>query len=164
MPITRIEVDEYECAKCGYKWISRINGLNKPRPIRCAKGKRWDWNEGYIDSLERWTRDRIRRKFGRFRTNMFGGRNLVVDDVIERLLVWRPSVYDMRLILTPMSYLYGDGNAGTIKFDKKSKKYKCLIDKNASSKAEENERQVSKQLVEYFLEKYSVPYQQTGND
>ena len=35
-----------------------------------------------------------------------------------------------------------------------------MFDENTYSKAKENERQVSKQLVEYFLEKYSAPYQQ----
>ena len=159
MPIAKIEVDEYECAKCGYKWISRINGINKPRPIRCAKCKLWDWNEGYIDYSERLSRDRIRRKFSRFKSGMFGTfRN--VDGDVERLLVWRPSVEDMELILEPMCYLYGDGNAGKIKYDKKSKKYKCVIDSKASAKADGNQLQVSKQLIEYFTERYIAPYRQ----
>jgi hypothetical protein len=159
MPITRVEVDEYECAKCGYKWISRVNGKDNPRPIRCAKCKRWDWNEGYIDIQERYYRDRLRHKFSRFKAGMFGTfRN--VDDDVETLLVYRPTVEDMRLILEPMCYLFGDGHAGKIKYDKKSQKYKCVIDNDASSKAEENQLQVSKQLIEYFLEIYTAPYRQ----
>jgi Zn ribbon nucleic-acid-binding protein len=26
MPIERIQVLEYECVRCGYKWVNRVNG------------------------------------------------------------------------------------------------------------------------------------------
>jgi len=40
-------------AKCGYKWINRINGKEGPKPKRCAKCKKWDWEEGYLSPLEK---------------------------------------------------------------------------------------------------------------
>ena len=46
MPIHKIEVSEYECAHCGYKWINRVNGKNGTVPQRCAKCKRSAWNTG----------------------------------------------------------------------------------------------------------------------
>lgn len=46
MTIHRIEVDEYECELCHYRWINRVNGVDKPIPQRCAKCKRQDWDEG----------------------------------------------------------------------------------------------------------------------
>ena len=35
MPIHRVEVSEYECFHCGYKWVNRINGKdgNTPRYV-----------------------------------------------------------------------------------------------------------------------------------
>jgi phage FluMu protein Com len=46
MTIYVIRVKEYECAKCGHKWINRINGKDGPIPERCAKCKRVNWNGG----------------------------------------------------------------------------------------------------------------------
>ena len=50
MPVHKIEVSEYECAYCGYKWINRVNGKDGPMPQRCAKCKRPNWNTGYNES------------------------------------------------------------------------------------------------------------------
>jgi cytochrome c2 len=44
MTISRIEVNEYQCVKCGYKWINRVNGKEGPVPERCAKCKKHNWN------------------------------------------------------------------------------------------------------------------------
>jgi hypothetical protein len=52
MPINKIEVVEYECIKCGYKWINRVNGKDGITPIRCAKCKRTNWSEGSITPKE----------------------------------------------------------------------------------------------------------------
>ena len=82
------------------------------------------------------------------------------DSDVSSLLALRPTVEDMHLILEPMCYLFEDGFAGKIKYDKKSNRYKCVYDKKISSIAEENQRQVSKQLIDYFFEKYSATYQQ----
>lgn len=48
--------------KCGYKWINRINGKDKPIPVRCAKCKKRNWNreEDAISPEERGLRTRIR--------------------------------------------------------------------------------------------------------
>jgi hypothetical protein len=82
-----------------------------------------------------------------------------VDDDVEKLLVYRPSVEDMRLILEPTCYGFGEGDAGKIKYDEKHKKYKCVINSKASDEAVKTQHQISKQLVEYFTEKYRAPYQ-----
>ena len=44
MPIHTIQVSEYECVHCGYKWINRVNGQDRPMPKNCAKCKRFHWN------------------------------------------------------------------------------------------------------------------------
>jgi hypothetical protein len=46
MPISKIETQEYECVHCGYKWVNRVNGKDGPVPKRCAKCKRFYWNDG----------------------------------------------------------------------------------------------------------------------
>lgn len=45
MTISRVEVNEYRCIRCGYKWINRINGGDGPIPKRCAKCKKRNWND-----------------------------------------------------------------------------------------------------------------------
>ena len=58
MPIHKVLVNEYECLRCGYKWINRVNGKEGQKPRRCGKCKRWDWDEGPISDEEK----RLRRK------------------------------------------------------------------------------------------------------
>lgn len=45
MPKHKVEVTEYECMKCGYKWINRINGKDGIEPKRCAKCKHSNWDK-----------------------------------------------------------------------------------------------------------------------
>jgi hypothetical protein len=52
MTIYVIRIKEYECDKCGYKWINRINGKDRPIPERCAKCKRVNWNGGLEIEIE----------------------------------------------------------------------------------------------------------------
>lgn len=60
MTIQKIEVSEYTCEKCGYKWINRKNGKDGPIPERCAKCKKANWNgEKDISPQERGLRRRI---------------------------------------------------------------------------------------------------------
>jgi len=53
MPCRKIEVTEYQCAKCAYKWINWIKGKEGPKPKRCSNCKRWDWEEGYLSRIEK---------------------------------------------------------------------------------------------------------------
>lgn len=111
MPCHKIEVNEYECAKCTYKWINRINGKDGPKPIRCAKCKRWDWEEGYLSNIEK----RLRRDLLRIESveishpTMLGGRgfNIAPADLCATFLsVYpRPTVQELETVLNPISYL-----------------------------------------------------------
>ena len=51
MPIERIQVLEYECVRCGYKWVNRVNGHGGPVPKKCARCKRSGWNGGENDLI-----------------------------------------------------------------------------------------------------------------
>jgi hypothetical protein len=44
MPICKVEVLEYQCFQCGYKWTNRVNGIDGPIPKRCSKCKKLNWN------------------------------------------------------------------------------------------------------------------------
>jgi len=50
MPCHKVEVTEYQCAKCSHKWIKRKEG---PKPKRCSNCKRWDWEEGYLSRIQK---------------------------------------------------------------------------------------------------------------
>ena len=67
MPIERIQVLEYECARCGYKWINRVNGHDGPIPQKCAKCKRSGWNGGEKDLITP-TEMGLRRRIKYFET------------------------------------------------------------------------------------------------
>ena len=105
------EVTEYECARCSYKWINRINGKDGRKPIRCAKCKRWDWEEGYISISEK----RLRRDLLRIEsvetthTTMFGETriNIAPTDLCTSFLSIypRPTVQELEIVLNPISYL-----------------------------------------------------------
>ena len=60
MAIQKIEVSEYTCEKCAYKWINRINGKDGSLPDRCAKCKKVNWNgEEDISPKERGLRRKV---------------------------------------------------------------------------------------------------------
>lgn len=111
MPCHIIEVTEYECAKCSYKWINRINGKDGRKPIRCAKCKRWDWEEGFLSIIEK----RLRRDLLRIESvetshpTMFGetGINIAPTDLCATFLSIypRPTVQELETVLNPISYL-----------------------------------------------------------
>lgn len=45
MPMRQIQTTEYECNRCGYKWIERRNGREKKDlPRYCRKCKSYLWN------------------------------------------------------------------------------------------------------------------------
>ena len=60
MPIQRIEISEYQCIHCSYKWINRANGKDGPIPKKCARCKRPNWNAGnYMSPKEVGLRRRV---------------------------------------------------------------------------------------------------------
>src|ERR687888_2523409 len=103
MGIARVEVNEYTCELCGYKWINRVNGKEGPVPKRCAKCKHRHWEKGYIDPLEKSYRDAIKHRFGYFRHNggMFCG-SWCTERKGKRHLQRRPSVKEKKRFLHPM--------------------------------------------------------------
>jgi hypothetical protein len=48
IPYQIVEVKEYQCSRCGYKWIARKNGVDKPTPKTCSKCKTALWDKSPI--------------------------------------------------------------------------------------------------------------------
>jgi hypothetical protein len=108
MPIQRIEVSEYECARCGYRWINRINGHDGPVPQKCAKCKRLGWNGGrkeLISPSERGLRRQI-KYFGRLYDNAGFYFSVEIEwpkGLCEKFLKIspRPTIGELRQVLYP---------------------------------------------------------------
>jgi hypothetical protein len=89
---------------------------------------------------ERRHREMLRLTIGTLKTSSMRGTYWSTDGNIRKLLVYRPSIQDMKLILEPMCYLFiGDA---------------AYLGKKATER-DEYFYTLRKQLVEYFLEKYS---------
>jgi len=62
MPEHKIKVIEYECSRCGWKWIARKNGKDKPRrPSFCPNCKTWMWDIERKNDMTTFNRCQIRR-------------------------------------------------------------------------------------------------------
>jgi hypothetical protein len=177
MPVNMVQVMECECTKCGYRWINRENGGDRPIPSRCAKCKRPDWELGNISRAESWSRYKLRHTFTN--SEMSADRwSWITDPNVDKLLKYRPSIEEMNVILEPMCYLLKNGNSKFLQTKFESKSYKSLLKEAWSKddylrlksrltpvlekkvvkirKARAYQLQLSRQLIEYFLEKYST--------
>jgi hypothetical protein len=97
MPIHKIQVSEYECVHCGYKWINRVNGQDRPMPKNCAKCKRFHWNgkgegSGYnpITPRERSMRVRLYKFEGYLDRGLGAGRQYRPNALCEKFLGLKP--------------------------------------------------------------------------
>ena len=160
MPIHTIEVNEYECSLCGYKWINRVNGEDKPVPKRCASCKRQRWEKGELSELEKSLRDALRQRFGYFWQpgSVFQG-GWRIEENIKRYLQSRPPVSEVRLLLRPMSYLHEyrpnprkSPIGCVVASDKKH------VDMEATKKAHQYERGLSRQLLKGLMTERGIPY------
>jgi hypothetical protein len=166
LPVYKIEVIEYECAKCGYKWINRINGIDGPRPSRCAKCKRWDWEEGRMDSDEKWLRNTLRRRI----PENYRQPHFVSDDDPDkerktlgwRFLNWtspRPTIEELLRVLDPppIDYVKEVGleeftdKTGNKKYRirKRDRQYKDISD--AEKRIKELEKQKRLELMQQII-------------
>jgi hypothetical protein len=111
MPSRKVEVIEYECAKCSYKWINRINGKESPKPKRCAECKRWDWEEGYLSRIQKQLRrDLLKIEDNQIKYPTFFGDTAFISipaDICATFLsVYpRPTEHELRIVLNPICYL-----------------------------------------------------------
>ncbi|MGH9952284.1 MAG: hypothetical protein ACRD5J_11690 [Nitrososphaeraceae archaeon] len=65
-------------------------------------------DDASIPKEERQYRERLRLTIGKLKVSKEQGTYWSTDDSLRRLLSYRPSIEDMKLILRPMSYLSED--------------------------------------------------------
>jgi len=97
-------------------------------------------DDATIPKEERQYRERLRLTIGKLKVSKEQGTYWSTDDSLRRLLSYRPSIENMKLILRPMSYLSQD---------------KSIFD----DKSLERERyfiSLQQQLIDYFLDKYKI--------
>lgn len=101
MPERRIEAIEYECYRCGYKWISRIE---KPKPRHCSKCKHPEWDYPRMSRQEKYLRNRLRRMDGEIKIGMFGNSYLVNSPICNQFLYTDPRPTEEELIYILSQY------------------------------------------------------------
>ncbi|MFY9965335.1 MAG: hypothetical protein WBL44_03845 [Nitrososphaeraceae archaeon] len=99
-------------------------------------------DDANIPKEERQYRERLRLTIGKLKVSKEQGTYWSSDDSLRRLLSYRPSIEDMKLILRPMRYLSED-NRLSIFDDKSLERERYFI-------------RLQKQLIEYFLDKYKI--------
>lgn len=101
-----------------------------------------DVNDASISKEERQYRERLRLTIGELKISPTQGTYWSTDDTLKKLLKYRPSMENMNLILRPMSYLSKD-------------KRPLIYESYEASQHDRYRKALQKQLIEYFLEKYS---------
>jgi len=99
-------------------------------------------DDATIPKEERQYRERLRLTIGKLKVSKEQGTYWSTDDSLRRLLSYRPSIEDMKLILRPMSHLSED-NQLSIFNDKSLERERYFIS-------------LQQQLLEYFLDKYKI--------
>ncbi len=163
MPIKIIQVSEYECVHCGYKWINRVNGKEGPVPKNCAKCKRKYWNgkskdEGYdpINPRERGLRRRLCRFEGydkREGTGWGGSTSYWPNELCKKFLNLnpRPTISELKQALIPLGWnphrhrnrVPDPDKPNYLKYDPDGQEYKKLLKDEV-----EKRREFMKRIIE----------------
>jgi hypothetical protein len=108
MPVSKIQVNEYHCIKCGYKWINRVNGKDGPVPNRCAKCKTSNWDRDAISPKENGLRRRIRgfKQLYKYAGSYWSDRSIAdcwSDELTEKFLNLnpRPTITELGRVAEP---------------------------------------------------------------
>jgi ribosomal protein L33 len=62
--VYNVQTTEFECSRCGYRWIGRKNGKErKELPRFCPKCKTWMWNMQRKNDMFRYWREEERQRY-----------------------------------------------------------------------------------------------------
>jgi len=182
MPIRQIQVNEYECAWCGYKWINRVNGKDGNIPSKCAKCKRSAWINGESDVMtpqEKGLRQRIKHLGELYQNDTLHWRwpdeDWYIDwpsDLSEKFLSIkpRPTIQELKRVIYDTSplerfnngsdvlrhrgYLPDPDKPGWLKYDrsKHHQNYKKLLEEEAQKRMQLMIEIMKSRNVHYDLE------------
>jgi cytochrome c2 len=164
LPISKIEVNEYCCIKCRYKWINRVNGKDGPIPKRCAKCKRSNWDRDEIRPKENGLRRRIRgfKELYKYAGDLWGDRSIAncwSSELTEKFFNLNPRpaitelkrvIYQPELVITPLSSLYQCTRGGYVPDSEKPGRLK--YDKEAYIKILKQEAQKRQQVMQQIID------------
>lgn len=170
MTISRIEVNEYACQRCGYKWTNRVNGKDGPIPKNCGKCKSATWNRDYFTPKEVGLRRRIKELKNFYKYKIQDDEYTWNEKVVEEFLSTRPTVSELKTVFRPPNSLmsaesqhvagrtnfcyYPDpDNPKYLKFD--GEKYRRILKREAIQRQEIMQQIIKKRLEEtspHFLE------------
>jgi len=148
MPICKVEVSEYQCFQCGYKWTNRLNGIDGPIPKRCSKCKKLNWNRRTTTPKEIGFRRRISSLKRIYDSQSFYWSELIdwSEGLIEKFLNLdpRPTIAELERVLygpeialrldsqnqyTRRGYVPDRNRPGWLKYDQEE--YKKLLKQDA---------------------------------
>ena len=137
---------------------------------------------GLGSKMESRYRYKLRFTVGEYKSHPYRPHYWRTDSKVDELLKYRPSINEMKSIIQPMCVLFfDDSNMKSSKVSYDDTYWYWLLQKLGYSSMKELDRlkkyyedhyikdigkirdyelQLSRQLVEYSIEKYSVPYQQ----
>ena len=95
MPQRIIQAIEYECYRCGYTWISRIE---KAKPRHCSKCKHPEWDYPRMIREEKYLRNRVRIVDGTYKTGMFRNRYIENTPTCHKFLYCDPRPTEEELL------------------------------------------------------------------
>ena len=95
MPQRTIQAIEYECYRCDYTWISRIE---KAKPRHCSKCKHPEWDYPRMIREEKYLRNRVRIVDGAYKTGMFRNRYIENTPTCHKFLYCDPRPTEEELL------------------------------------------------------------------
>jgi hypothetical protein len=105
MTISSIEINEYECQRCGYKWTNRVNGKDGPIPRNCGKCKSAAWNREKFTPIEIGLRRRIKQLKRFYRYPLPDDEFTWNEKVVEEFLRSRPTLSELKKVFRPANSL-----------------------------------------------------------
>ena len=105
MPQKIIQAIEYECYRCGYTWISRIE---KAKPRHCSKCKHPQWDYPRMTREEKYLRNRVRIVEGMYKTGKFGNRYIENTSTCHKFLYCDPRPTEEELLRVLNAFDYDD--------------------------------------------------------
>jgi DNA-directed RNA polymerase subunit RPC12/RpoP len=153
MPIHKIQVLEYECQHCGYKWINRINGKDGAVPKNCAKCKRRYWKgddqvyEDTITPAERGLKVRLYKFEGYDAREGFGGSTSYrPNELCKKFLNVdpKPNIHELNHALYPLGWnphkrrnlIPDPDRPDYLKYDFEGKEYQKLLEEETKKRRE----------------------------
>jgi hypothetical protein len=105
MPQRIIQAIEYECYRCGYTWISRIE---KEKPRHCSKCKHPEWAYPRMTREEKYLRNRVRIADGTYKTGMLRNRYIENTPTCHKFLYCDPRPTEEELLRVLNAFDYDD--------------------------------------------------------